>query len=321
MTQRNMYIILNKHAASGNAARNWPKLEKLLKQKNISYSLQITKSPEDGISLSKNYGDNLSLNNSNQEILVVIGGDGTLNQCLTGIKLSKNPNTAIAYIPFGTGNDFARGLNINRDFKSLLKLADNNLKSTDINIGRFYNKNDKKYRYFVNNIGIGLDARIVYAANHSKSKNILNKFHLGKFSYLSQLVKALIQQNTFNVNLYNNLDDKEYEIKNTFFASITNHAYFGGGVPIAPGASPYESNLDLLIVKKTNIFKIFKLFIQIFTNGQHINSPSISHYKLNNFSINIDNKQYLQMDGEDFFKCNLDLDFSVESHSFYIVQN
>lgn len=255
-------------------------------------------------------------NTSNDDkIILVIGGDGTLNQAVNGVKNSININRSLAYISAGSGNDFMNGLNIrNKDeIKMLQKILDMS-KPLTVNIGHI--KSDHLDSYFINNIGIGFDADIVHFANASKSKYLLNKFNLGTLSYLFQLTKVRQPGFSVTVKCGNHLETTN----NVFLCTTSNHPYFGGGVPILPTANPYLNNLDVVLAKKMKLGHFLKLAYKVFTDGSHLQDKSVvRHYQFDQpFELLVNVPEYGQMDGEDLDKQKFKLEYTFDKQKFWI---
>src|SRR5690625_1314250 len=128
------------------------------------------------------------LNGKMVEGIVVIGGDGTLHEVMNGLKVRHLP---IAFIPGGSGNDFARGLGLKKDSLEILRSIKKNIKTADYWLGK-YETNETKNQYFVNCIGFGFDAVVAASANRSRLKGIFNRLSLGSIIYLFYLIKELL---------------------------------------------------------------------------------------------------------------------------------
>ncbi|GKQ42829.1 transcriptional regulator [Companilactobacillus sp. RD055328] len=316
MNYKKLHIILNEHASSGNSKKRGQKVIRILNQNKIPYTLSITKKPDDGIRLGKDFANSKAVDDT---LLVIIGGDGTLNQCLNGIRKSKNPHTPISYIPSGSGNDFARGLDLETHIEKIITALNTNQEFKEVDIGEYQDNNSKNSYFFVNNIGIGFDAAIVYSTNRSASKKFLNMLRLGKLSYLSQLIKVFFKHDNFDLTI-SDLQNKDTKIlKNVFLVTTTNHPFFGGGVPIAPVASPFDHELDLIVVEQMGALDIVKLFIKMLKDGSHLQDHRVHHFISNDLNLQANKPEYVQMDGEDFDKADINLTFSVHHHPFLMV--
>ena len=127
-------------------------------------------------------------------IIVVLGGDGTINEILN-ILIDCHLQNPLSYIACGSGNDFARAISLPSNPLKAWEYIHHQATIKKICVGKV--KINDTERYFLNNVGIGFDARIVYSANHSKLKMLLNKVHLGALVYASFFLKALIIQKFF----------------------------------------------------------------------------------------------------------------------------
>lgn len=177
--------------------------------------------------------------------LIILGGDGTVNEALQGIRdFSK---VSIGFIPTGSGNDLARDMKLGKD---PLKILDSILRediSRKVDLGKLTIKNEtdasmKKgganapdSRFFVVSSGIGFDAAVCEEALSSRLKDTLNKLKLGKLTYLGIALKQLITAKDVSCDLY--LDDKPpIHLKRFLFSAFMIHKYEGGGFKFCPDA-------------------------------------------------------------------------------------
>ena len=141
-------FIVNPNSRSGLGLKIWEQLELILKERHIDYQIYFTRHPGHGTKLAAQICD------TDADTLVVLGGDGTIGEVVNGIRdLTK---MTLAYIPIGSGNDFARSMKLTKDpTKALLHI----LNPTDyayINVGLLKTPQLEK-RYAVSS-GIGFDA-------------------------------------------------------------------------------------------------------------------------------------------------------------------
>lgn len=311
---KKLEILLNQKAGNGQSLSIWRTIKDYLESNSINYTVHITKKNGDGVRIAQQLANSLESDTR----IIVLGGDGTLNQSLNGIKISNKPDTPIGYIPCGSGNDFSRGIKIRKEKPVVLLqkiLAMNTPEIIDIGKATFTDKT----RYFVNNIGIGLDAYTVYETNHSKRKNLLNKMKLGTLAYISSLVTVIKNQDSFPLDV--TIDGKTKHFDDAYIVSATNHPYFGGGVAIDPLATPFDQLLDLVVVHKISGIVFVKLFTKLFTNGSHLNDLNVWHTQVASYRLTSYLPEHGQMDGEELGKNNFDIDFTVDQHPFWIPIN
>lgn len=303
-------IILNYHAGNGQAKNTCRKVTNFLDQINYSYTIHPTQKDGDAVRIAKLLANEHQLNK-----IVVIGGDGTLNQAVNGVRLSSYPETPLGYIPGGSGNDFARGIKLSIKNPVILMQAILSMQQPrTINIGKAIAKD--KTRYFINNIGIGFDASTVYYTNHSERKELLNRLRLGTLSYFTNLLKVIKFQKGFGLDV-EYLDQKKH-FKSAYIVVATNHPYFGGGFAIDPTANPFNNHLNLVVVKKITGMTFVKLLSKLLTNGSHLQDKNVWHIETSQFSLRNYTKQHGQMDGEELAQHEFNFNFEVDYHQFWL---
>lgn len=297
MNRFTLHIIVNDQAGSGNAKKVLTLTEIYLKEKDIPYITYLTEYAGHEKKITSDLLDTLLIdwNHATKPfpLLVVLGGDGTLHEVIN--ILQPYPNIPIAYIPGGSGNDFARGVSLSRKTKEAIDrilLID---EPQPVNLIKAWFKEQDEVRYILNNIGIGLDANIVTTANHSKTKKVLNKLHLGSLAYLAAIFKVINKQKAFPISF--KTDQQSFHFDQGYLCSITNHPYFGGGVAIDPTASPFNEEISVILVEKVNIFEIIYLAIRIFSKT-HLTSKYIHHFKTTHLEVTSPSEQFAQTDGE-----------------------
>ena len=299
-------LLVNKIAGNGNAEIIFNKTIKILKHRNIPYTVMESTYPGELISLAQTYANQ---SHSNQEFLLVIGGDGSFNQVLNGIKTSLHPCTPIAYLPAGTGNDFARAANLPASPPKVIASLCTNPKIQTIDCGKFTLDNSH-WQYFVNNFGIGFDAYIVHKSNHGFFKKVLNKIRLGKLVYVSNLISALNNQDNFKIII--KTPSQKYHFNNTYFVTTTNHPYFGGGVPILPSANLRSHILNAVVVEKPSLKKFIILFAHLLKDGSHVKDPHFHNIGGKEIQITTYNPEYGQIDGDDTKKQPFQITFQID---------
>ncbi|MEE3437788.1 MAG: acylglycerol kinase family protein, partial [Lachnospiraceae bacterium] len=170
------YFIVNITGGSGRTAKEWKKLEAILNEKGVDYEVLRTEKPGD----ARRYADALTAVRTGEISLVVVGGDGTINEVLNGIRdFSK---VRFAVIPSGSGNDFAHGLKIYaKPEKALMRiLASTEVRTVDL--GAVSVPGNENHIFGIS-AGLGLDAIVCKKALTSDPKRWLNKLGLGSLIY------------------------------------------------------------------------------------------------------------------------------------------
>ncbi|MFD1319382.1 diacylglycerol/lipid kinase family protein [Loigolactobacillus zhaoyuanensis] len=316
--QRPFYVIINNFAGGGRTRQTWLEIATSLRQRNIDYTANFTQAPGHATELAHDLALKYNSPTATPPILLVLGGDGTLHEALNGLQQVDHNTVPLAYIPCGSGNDFARGAGITTDPQKALQQILVAKRPLILDVGRCDDRQTQTTSYFSNNIGIGFDANVVHITNRSVTKKYLNKYHAGSLAYLFSLVKAFFSQKPFPVTVTTN--GKQYQFKRGFVVTTTNHPYFGGGVPLLASASVYSHHLDLVIMERVNVFYFILLFALMFRQ-LHTKLPPVHHFHTKELRIKTTTPEYGQADGEDLDKRTFDLNFSVTSQTFWFVPN
>lgn len=298
------YIIVNPASKSGHGLQIWQKLEPVFHEKKIPYEVMIsTHNGHVAELVHKITGSDVTVN------LIILGGDGTMNEALQGIRDFSKVN--IGYIPTGSSNDLARDMNLDKDPVKILETILNGSASRKADVGlltyadhtsdaeadgRF--RADK--RYFVVSSGIGFDAAVCEEALSSRIKNVLNRLKLGKLTYLGIALKQLIAAKPISCELY--LDGKSpiYVNRFLFIASMIRR-YEGGGFKFCPDADSGDGLLDICFVGSLpKLLILFALPTAFF--GKHYIFPHISHYRAKQVEIKTSAPLWVHTDGEVYFK-------------------
>lgn len=242
------------------------------------------------------------------DLLIVVGGDGSLNQFVTLYNKYEFSNS-IGYIPAGSGNDFARTHKIPTNTHKAIEYLFNVKKEQEISIVQA-NQNSKEH-YAVNSIGVGIDGLIneLVASGGLKKK-------LGPFSYLSVLYSGFTKQNKFSLAL--TIDEETHQFENVQLALVANNPYFGGGINIIPEANGKDEKLNLLIADNVSLKDLSLIVPKILMNKNHLSHPKLHSFISKKVALSIDSEQYGQKDGEVFHQRAFNYTFQTKKLPFWI---
>lgn len=232
-----LYFIVNHTSATGKCRNVMKKVITRLSEKGEEFKLYRTEYKGHASEIA----EKLSKLPFEKITIIVIGGDGTINEVLNGI--TDFEKVRLGIIPAGSGNDFARGLKIDTDINALVdKLLYNH--STDntkrVDLGRVCFE-DKGSRLFGISSGVGMDAIVCKEVSESRIKKLLNKLHLGKLSYILMTVYTLFSMETTDITV--DFGKERKTINNVIYFVGMNLRAEGGGVPMAPDALPDDGKL------------------------------------------------------------------------------
>lgn len=281
------YFLVNPNSSSGFGKNIWLSVKKELDFRGISYQAHLTEYAGHAALLAK------QLTKKEYPVeLIVIGGDGTLNEVLNGI--SDFSKVLLGYIPTGSGNDFARGCRLPKKVSDCLDYLLENPYSRSIDVG-VCKSQEKSFRFGVS-CGMGFDAAICQEALVSPVKKVLNRFHAGKLTYAFLAVKQLLLCRPADVKV--RLDnDRNYSFSRVYFISVMNQPCEGGGVRFCPSARDDDGFLDVCIVSGISRLKFLLLLPTAFRGG-HIFFKGVHIFRCKSIQIHSTSPLPLHRDGE-----------------------
>ncbi len=193
----------------------------------------------------------------NFNIVVAVGGDGSINEISRGLFHS---NTAMAIIPTGSGNGLARHLKIPLNLKKAMDVI-NNSKETLIDSIQFNNET------FINVAGIGFDAHIGWE---------FSKF--GKRGFSSYLKVIMREFPKYKVQDFELIINGKTLHKKAFLISFANGSQWGNNAHIAPLADIANGYMDIAILKDVSFFNVISIGYKLFRKTLHL-SPHLETIK------------------------------------------
>ena len=285
------HFIVNIHGSSGKAFLKWNKLRALLREKKIDFKVHVPQRVGHAMQIAKDVSE---LNEEDIRI-VVVGGDGTINEVLNGI--SDFSRVKLGVIPTGSGNDFSRGMNLPRHSqKKALNIILKSKGDKKIDLGRSTVLSTNDSRIFGISSGFGLDAIVGTGINEAKIKKILNYVHLGKLSYAFLTIQTLFTMRTYSVSLKFD-DDEPMQFNKLIFLAAMNFKAEGGGVPMAPKAKGDDGLLSICMAAGVPKFLTFLLF-PLLCMGLHSRSKGFYIRNCKTLVLQSDEKSILHTDGE-----------------------
>lgn len=288
---KKLYFIVNPKAGNGKALSIWSEIKIELNNQKISYTHYFTK--ESGH--ARQITEELILSIDEETIdLVIIGGDGTMNEVVNGI-VGNTSKVRIGFIPGGSGNDFSRGYGIpKKPLEALVFLLKQlGLNAIPYDLGKIQQKHGE--HFFINSTGAGFDAFISYHVNKSKWKGILNRFSLGQLVYVLFLLKYVFTYKCTTVEL--TIDGKKQVFPDTWFVTVSNQPFYGGGMKIAPESLPNDGKLNVTIVARLSRIKLLLVFLSVFW-GKHLMFKEVNTFLAQTVSIDSNEPIFVHSDGE-----------------------
>ena len=211
-----------------------------LKNNHISFELVMTEYAGHGTELAKHYclSDDI-------DMIVVAGGDGTINEVINGLYGSNMP---LGIIPMGTVNVLAKEIGLKNTIAHIVETIVRG-DCQKIYIAKINES------YFSLMASVGLDALSV------QNVNLKLKKYLGGFAYFASFMKQLIISNDTEYQI--TIDGKDHFC---FGAIISNGKFYAGKYVCAPGSDVKDGKLYGVLMKNKGRLNILRYFIAIITN-------------------------------------------------------
>lgn len=272
------YILVNPVAGNKRGLKRGITIKKLLTKYNIDSTIVVS---EYSGHLTKIAYD---LSHKHKCRFYSVGGDGTLNEIVTGIIGSSSD---IVVVPCGTGNDFIKSIS---KYLSMRKIIINsiNKESTPTDILKL-----NKSKYCINILNCGFDAMV--AKNVDYFRNI--PFISGKAKYnLSIFYTLLANRNyKFKLRVDNNILKQNFTL-----IAIANGKYYGGGICPCPEANTNDGILDICAIDSTRVREKVKLLPK-YKKGKHTDLEQAHILNGNKVQL-VSNRPFpISIDGEVFY--------------------
>ncbi|SDI27314.1 diacylglycerol/lipid kinase family protein [Natribacillus halophilus] len=284
-------IIVNKCSGNGKGALIWKQVKKALQTKEIDYQVYFTKRSNHATAIVREI---------NGGVIIVIGGDGTIHEVINGLIGAKTP---VGIIPAGSGNDFAKALDIPTNAREALDRILHG-KQQAVDIGRINGK------CCVTVIGVGFDGKVAQTVNASKSKRWLNVIRFGKLSYVISVFKVLLSYKPVDITI--TVDGHKEDITNVWLIAVANFPYYAGGMAICPNAKGNDGFLELCVVHGMSRLQFVRAFPGVF-KGKHVSHPAVKMLTGKQIEISSSTAMIVHGDGEIIGQTPIKIDVEKEA--------
>ena len=243
------------------------KIERVLQGKKLPYRVLKT---------SKKTNAKYLMNEIHGAELIVIGGDGTINEVINNYH-----GKEIIYLAYGSGNDLARSIEFKKDIEISRLLESKRFIEYDVGV-----VNDRK---FCSGFDIGFNADIIKRANGSKLKK-----YLGKYIYLLQGVIGILMLKKYKAKI--SWDSGEITTDKLYLLNAMIQPYEGGGIKFAPNATGQDGKLHIMIMENMSLATFVYNYLCLLLK-KHNKMRKVKQITTDRLAIKT-NQKYFQIDGE-----------------------
>ncbi len=290
--------------------REWDFIERRLKNTLSEYDVAFTHGPEHATLLTR------EALRAGWEMIVCVGGDGTLNEVVNGFYEKHdandlftlgpdgwivrkdvspelvNPDAVLGVIPRGTGGDFRRTVGLMGGWKEAIEcLRGDTTRRIDLGQMAYVDHNGVlAHRFFANVASAGLSGLVDELVNSTTKIN-------GSFSFVVGTLRAFTQWRNTEVDF--RIDGVEEFTQRVLMGVVANGQYFGGGMWIAPGASVSDGLFDFVVMGDLSVTEAVRTFAQVY-KGTFLREEKVSRRRARQVAMrpSAGSRVLLDADGE-----------------------
>src|SRR5579859_551289 len=282
-------FIVNPASGGGKTARDWAAIESWLPSTGIPHETAMTTRPLEAIEIAK------AAVRQSRPVVVAVGGDGTLNEVVNGFFHNGAPiptTSRMAMVPLGTGGDFRRTLRIPLDPRKAIEVLKSGVpRRLDVGCVTYQgNDGNTQVRHFINIADAGYGGDVVHRVNAGRKRSG------GATFTLTALMLLLTYRNK---PMHVIIDGEAHDLVAQQVV-VANCQYFGGGMRMAPNASPTDGVFDVIIIGNAGKIEAVRGMAMI-RDGKHLDNhnPKITVMYGKRIEVTSPKQVRIDIDGED----------------------
>jgi len=258
--------------------------------------------------------EGLPASTSDANAVAIFGGDGTIHRHLPALV---RLNLPVLVVPAGSGNDFARALNLRSSRESLRAwraFETGKTQPQPIDLGVIRQASSPAIdHYFCCVAGCGLDSVTARRANR------MPRWLRAHGGYAIALLPALFKLPAYAMRItsWNGpVEPRDEKPRPTLMAAFANTQFYGDGMQIAPQADPRDGKFDVCRIARMNAFKLFCMFPSVYF-GRHLWFHEVEYSKAERVRIETETPLDVYADGE--FICETPVEISVAAGALRVI--
>lgn len=279
--------IVNPAADRGRARVRWQAVERVLRQKRVSFDVVFTQGISHALETAR-----AAARSGKYAALVAAGGDGTVNEVVNGLCLASGDggNCALGIFPIGSANDLATIVGIPRAPEAMVELLVTH-RTRLVDVGLVESPDiqgpTSPLRYFINNCGLGFEAQVSLESRRIRRLR-------GFFIYLVAVFRTLIHYRQPFVQVH---WDGNERAERMLLITVGNGRRAGGGFWLTPFAEIDDGWLDVGFARALNRLEILRLLPKAM-HGRHVEDPAFTLARCRTMEVHTDIPIPIHTDGE-----------------------
>lgn len=208
------------------------------------------------------------------DLVIAVGGDGTISEVADGILSSSHPETPLAFVPAGTGGDYARNFDLPRQPAAIADaIVRAPLRKVDAGLLHCRAEDGATTaRHFINIASFGVSGDVVRSVNAAERGGWLP----GSVRFFIHSLRSILRYRPHQVRLV--LDGREVHAGPVTTVAIANGGWFGGGMHVAPAADLSDGLFEVAVLGGAPTLETLMLLRKIYS-GAHVGDPRVGFYR------------------------------------------
>jgi len=298
-------IIYNPKAGTRKVQKRWDEIRGYIESRGVDFDYVHSEGYGSVERLAR------TLANNGYRTIVVVGGDGALNDALNGIlssSVERKTDIALGVIPNGIGNDFARFWGIEfDDFKHAVDtIINGRTRLVDVGYCSYYADEKHERRYFLNAINIGLGARVVNITNATR------RFWGAKaIAFFASMFLLLFERKQFRTHLKINGEHIRGQVMTVCIGSAR-------GYGLTPNAVPYNGWLDVSVIYRPELIQLFS-GLWMLLQGRILNHKLVKPYRTRKVKVLRAQNAMVGLDGRNILPKGFPMEVGIVPESIKLI--
>ena len=279
---------MNPHSGNGATGREWPHIQSRAHYRLGSFISHLTEKPGDATQITR------TCLMEGAEVIVCVGGDGTLNEVVNGFMDEDGPmrtDAVLGFVPNGTGCDFVRTARIpGKIEQSLDTIKEGHISVIDLGRLRYHDHQGRlRTRFFHNIVSFGLGGEVDERVN--KSSKAFGPF----ISFIWSTLVSIFLYGKKRIRL--KIDDLFDDEVIAWNIAVANGQYHGGGMRVAPDALIDDGLFHITVIGNLSLAEIFRHLPKLY-NGRIKDIKKVSTLTGKTVEAFSEQRVLLDVDGE-----------------------
>lgn len=268
-------VVANPTAGDGKGGRLIGRVAKILTEIGIDHEIRVSGSASEMETFAREAAE------QGAAIVAVLGGDGSVHLAVNGLFGS---GTALAVLPAGTGDDFAKAIGAGKLDAATRLLADPKMVDVDL----IEVTAGAEIRRYINVAGTGFDSAVEEVASAMRRRlGARGHYALATIKTLPRFVPA---------GFHLEIDGRSLDV-DAMLVVIGNSFAYGGGMRVLPQASVIDGELDVCVVSAMSKGAFLRAFPKVYV-GKHATHPKVTMLKGRELKVEANRKMMVFADGE-----------------------